>query len=328
LASKEVLATAGRQDGVLLLWEPGEEVPCTHLDIPLGVVGGTFMPGVDLTLLLILDTGKAGVWRVTKGKATLEKELPHPSVRGCSVFDRETLHECGCLMRRDEITRIAGDLVSCHTSHTASTRHDLHDRLVQLGAREVSLQILAEEAGVREHSDAQASLEVLRYRHEQEPLLPNSVDSLPVLRQILDLYQRLWLLEDAYRVHERMRKLSRNCSTSPVIENAWIQTAAEAGNRRLLDIGSEHAAYLHIDALQLLGLPLQGRFVVGRMTPIPVDGYSLGAERLASAFREAWQDSADGTACPSVSIAEASWVSSSRVSAESTLFVKAPYDGE
>jgi hypothetical protein len=329
MLSSEYLATVGRDDARMSLWKPDSSTPHSSFSVPRGVIAGAFVPSLALSVVLINDKGDARISELRDGCARSVQELPGGDYRSIAGLSRNQMQVAENACRDAEIRRIAQILLSGHGEMAESQSVALHYQLQRLCAEAVSLEILAQQAAERVTADPTTRTEELCFRHKQEPLLRDTPDSVPALQRIAETYEVFWLLEEAFRVRERIMRLTPTPSSISLTHDRWLSDSATAiaEGSALIELNAACPLNAYLDAKDIVGDKAAGRFVIGSMAPLPCQGVVFGQAQLAETFREAWPDIAPQSfPIPQTKVEEVSWISSEHVDCHRAFFVTAPFD--
>jgi hypothetical protein len=196
-----------------------------------------------------------------------------------------------------------------------------------MGKKAISLEVLAHKAEDAAKVDPEAGFEALHYRHQQEGLLEDKLDSVPSLQRIAACYEACWLLPEALRVWDRIQRIRVTASPAMTEHDRWLRAAANAvtDGTALLTPAGDFPFKTFLQANEAIGCRVSGRFAIGSMQEIPTTGSRIDEAGLANTFSEVWAESGyDGP--PHTTVEQISWVGTESVDYRRIFCIAAPFD--
>lgn len=311
----DCLYTIGREDGCMRVWRGS--TPEERWSAPAGVISGSALANGSRQLLLVSDSGHAGIYSLSsdglrsRGRVAGEHYRvaagPRPEVRR----DREEGR------RRSRALELQAQIEACMRAGQTEDAEPLHRELVAMGYEATSLGLRAQSAAQRDDPIG----ELRARRHLARLLPPTDPLAAPSLERYIAALDAVWQFAEA----------------KAVADGAGLDEPAEARTQRARlasaldgdDWVGEPDAPLHalIEASVVLERPFSGRWLLDVAQSVPLPDHDVGAEAVARKY-EAVRAEEGQSGLPPATHRVLRWVSRSGERQTETLLFGRPTDAQ
>lgn len=269
--TQDRLVTAGWSDGRLCLWQPGSERPEQTLSLPVGVLSALPAAHSSSDLLLIDTAGRARVYSLDNGKATVRTTVTGEDYRAAVGPSARQLRFLIARRRQREAQQLSRQIQEGLRSDPDSDVRELYARLGELGFEHISLELQADQA----HHQNDLPKEIALRRKLAELLPDNTSAAREILqrhatvlervaqfREAASVYERLVEMNPSHPAKRRLRELSALFDRSE--ETEWI-------------IDTDLPLEVLLQSANALGRPFRSRYLLERFEPLSRQGVSLEA---------------------------------------------------
>ena len=274
IAVGDQLYSIGSHDGRLKVWQADGRKPIAEYAVTPGIVSGQIVPDDSGRLLLVDRRGTAGTYGIGSGSVGLLRRLGgtgHRTVFGPGPEGRELLARH---RRMDECEQLHANILRQVEAGQSEGIEDLHCRLVDLGAEDISLALRVRQAV----QEGNIVAEIHARRHLATVMPQQGPAS---LRRYADILARTWQLAEARAVYSRLPDDQGH--------GAMLDRLAEAIEIMSGDnwiVKTDMPVEALIGAATAMDRPFEGRWLLGTAEPIALARDGVSAERLVAEYQE------------------------------------------
>jgi len=301
------LFTVGRTDSCLKQWSSSLKEPIETEAVPRGLVSMAAWNGSDLGLVLTDETGRAGVYSRQAGTLVQTGWLPGTDFRIAASPDPVASR---LRVRRNIENQARGLTMEIRGLYAKGHQKDadrLQGELERIGYKHIGLALQAEEA--RQRDDVAGEL---RAYTELVSLVPGDRVNLTVsLTRYAELLERVWLLEEAYALRQRLHGACASAAGSTEAL-ARLSVYLEAMGSHECVIESAESLSTLIAGATALDKPFAGQYVMTAAGP-SVRCYGLVPSADVLDRYEQVQNAAHAGFLPAAKQVDLAWLSGSGV---------------
>ena len=315
------LITVGKDDRLVKLWQIGSDQPARSITVNPGVIAISVWGSEKKRILLVNENGQAEVGSLCDDHLDDIVRLSGCDYRVVVEPDRELYRSRLRQLKIENAEQLAMQIKANIESHQYEGIDQLHEQLVQLGFRHLSLLLYARKAQLCD--DAAGEISTYRELHE---LLEQKQHKLPdSLMRYGQLLEQAWLFEQAESVY---RKLLTQNPGSELYRNALERAGYYV--KLLCDghcvIDSEIEIPTLIELRSAAGESFEGRYVVKELSkPVQIDGSLCAADFIE--IYESLRQKTTQISLPPVRQQKLNWISRDEKGSKDTLIFTANSSG-
>lgn len=316
--------TCGRTDHLLRVWNADTNTPVAEYSAPLGVISGIRLPGIEPTLLIVDDTGKAFICTLQDDELHCVRAIDGENYRACSGPAHQALEAYEQGLRSCEIQRLSLEIVNNERRMAEHDIDDLHQRLSMLGGKHISLEIRAQKArrqymSLRENR-GEHLIEELRHRRELDLLLPDAEESIPSLLAYGEVLALSRQYKAAVNLYERVGRINANPDITQIFNRPLSYLTELESGRGVIALDHDVPMETFIESCNILSTPIRGRYAVSWLSPFKHDGRFLDGTSIIAKYNEARNETTrKGVDLPSARLEEVYWIDQANMSMNSVL---------
>jgi hypothetical protein len=310
----EELLSIGRTDASLKRWQAGSIKPTAKTEVPSGVVAATcWAREKEAFLLLVDDTGKAGLFSLSENRLELCRWLPGGSYRAVLAPDIQAYESLLLQQRNLQAQELAQEIQDHIFQGKANEVDHLYAQLTEMGYEHIACALQAEAA--RQDQDLVAELKAYTKLAQILPL--NQPESASTLQRYARLLETLRRQQKACTIYKHLLQIDSHdpdyaSSHKRLSEQAYIMKSGP------YVIEADIPLLTLIKAAVTLDEPFTGRYLYQAVgNPISC-GVLVSAKDLIGRYRHIAK-SKKRVPLPPAEHAELCWLSSEKRSVVSVV---------
>ena len=263
---RDLLFTIGQTDGCLKCWESGIDEPVDIRQVPDGIVSAFAWEDGCPKILMVNDSGQAGVYEFSGGKASLIHWLSGQDYRIAFSPDMDKFKLLLDQKKSLKAREVAMQITECIRRGQTDGLDFLHEQLIQSDHRHVSLALRAEEAKYADDIVA----ELKSYKELAQLVSIQNEGMKDSLLRYTVLLESVWQLQIANSLYKQLSAIypkDRVC----IKEAQRLTRHLEVLELNEYVVEADVPLSILIKSADVVDRPLVGRFVMNISDPISCD---------------------------------------------------------
>lgn len=284
MVSGDELLTIGRTDGCLKRWGANSDKPLGRCEAPHGVISAAIWGDREFKVLLIKDFGRAAVYSFTDGQLDLIRWLAGQNYRVVFGPDVEKYQSELRQKRSLHISELAAQIKDKIRRRDYGGFDCLHQQLVELGCKDISLELRAEEA--RSKDDIVVELKSFKELTESIPENENRTKSSRL--RYGQLLEKVWQLGTAYNMYERLSEIY------PADQGCLANVKRLGEYNKVIECGeyvieADIPLIFLVESAAVVDKPFIGRYQIGVLGHEKTQGITIAPESLVAKYEQVRQ---------------------------------------